>query len=109
MATHRVGGEVDAFCTRCKMSLAHTILAMVGTRIARVRCNTCGGDHAFRREPGSEAPRTSAGRTSAPRERAEKVVSAGRAPCPLCAEPLDPAGHVCIRLNGYHRRATLAD
>jgi uncharacterized repeat protein (TIGR03847 family) len=42
-------------------------------------------------------------------ERAEKVVSAGRAPCPLCAEPLDPAGHVCIRLNGYHRRATLAD
>ena len=42
-------------------------------------------------------------------ERAERVVSAGRAPCPLCAEPLDPAGHVCIRLNGYHRRATLAD
>ena len=42
-------------------------------------------------------------------ERAEKVVSAGRAPCPLCAEPLDPAGHVCIRLNGYHRRTTLAD
>ena len=42
-------------------------------------------------------------------ERAERVVSAGRSPCPLCAEPLDPAGHVCIRLNGYHRRATLAD
>ena len=30
MATHRVGGEVDASCTRCKMELAHTILAMVG-------------------------------------------------------------------------------
>jgi uncharacterized repeat protein (TIGR03847 family) len=42
-------------------------------------------------------------------ERAEKVVSAGRAPCPLCAEPLDPAGHVCVRLNGYHKRTTLAD
>src|SRR3954462_9787134 len=37
-------------------------------------------------------------------ERAEKVVSAGRPPCPPCAEPLDPAGHVCIRLNGDHRR-----
>ena len=37
-------------------------------------------------------------------ERAEKVVSAGRPPCPLCAEPLDPEGHVCIRLNGYHQR-----
>jgi uncharacterized repeat protein (TIGR03847 family) len=42
-------------------------------------------------------------------ERAEKVVSAGRPPCPLCAEPLDPTGHVCVRLNGYRRRATLAE
>jgi uncharacterized repeat protein (TIGR03847 family) len=42
-------------------------------------------------------------------DRAEKVVSAGRAPCPLCAEPLDPQGHVCVRLNGYHERAPLGD
>jgi hypothetical protein len=45
---HRVAGEVDAFCTRCKLTLAHTIVAMVGSKIARVRCNTCGGEHAFR-------------------------------------------------------------
>jgi len=42
-------------------------------------------------------------------ERAEKVVSAGRPPCPLCAEPLDASGHVCVRLNGYHRRPTIAE
>jgi hypothetical protein len=42
-----VGGEVDAMCNRCKLTLAHTILAMVGTKIARVRCNTCGSDHKF--------------------------------------------------------------
>jgi uncharacterized repeat protein (TIGR03847 family) len=42
-------------------------------------------------------------------ERAEKVVSAGRPPCPLCAEPLDPAGHVCVRLNGYHQRTAITD
>jgi uncharacterized repeat protein (TIGR03847 family) len=42
-------------------------------------------------------------------ERAELVVSAGRPPCPLCAEPLDPAGHVCVRLNGYRQRTTLAE
>ena len=30
------------------MTLAHTILAMVGTKIARVKCNTCGGDHVYR-------------------------------------------------------------
>lgn len=42
-------------------------------------------------------------------ERAEKVVSAGRPPCPLCAEPLDASGHVCVRLNGYHQRQPAAD
>jgi uncharacterized repeat protein (TIGR03847 family) len=42
-------------------------------------------------------------------DRAERVVSAGRPPCPLCAEPLDPEGHVCVRLNGYHRRSPAED
>jgi uncharacterized repeat protein (TIGR03847 family) len=42
-------------------------------------------------------------------DRAERVVSAGRPPCPLCAEPLDPQGHVCVRLNGYHQRAPVED
>ncbi|MFX0592656.1 DUF3090 domain-containing protein [Melissospora conviva] len=36
-------------------------------------------------------------------ERARRVVAAGRAPCPLCGQPLDPAGHLCPRHNGYHR------
>lgn len=40
-------------------------------------------------------------------ERARRVVSAGRPPCPLCGLPLDPAGHVCPRQNGY-RRASAA-
>ncbi|SCL28555.1 DUF3090 domain-containing protein [Micromonospora inyonensis] len=36
-------------------------------------------------------------------ERARRVVNAGRQPCPLCGQPLDPAGHLCPRHNGYHR------
>src|SRR4051794_9341375 len=35
--------------------------------------------------------------------RAGRVVAAGRPPCPLCGQPLDPAGHLCPRHNGYHR------
>jgi uncharacterized repeat protein (TIGR03847 family) len=31
--------------------------------------------------------------------RAERVVAAGRPPCMLCNQPLDPAGHQCPRLN----------
>ena len=29
------------------------------------------------------------------------VVQAGRPPCPLCGEPLEPTGHFCTRRNGY--------
>jgi uncharacterized repeat protein (TIGR03847 family) len=36
-------------------------------------------------------------------KRALAVVSAGRPPCPFCALPLDPAGHICPRANGYRR------
>ncbi len=35
--------------------------------------------------------------------RAKRVVAAGRPPCPFCGQPLDPAGHLCPRHNGYHR------
>ena len=35
--------------------------------------------------------------------RARRVINAGRPPCPLCGQPLDPVGHLCPRHNGYHR------
>lgn len=36
-------------------------------------------------------------------DRARRVISAGRPPCPLCSLPLDPEGHICPRQNGYRR------
>jgi uncharacterized repeat protein (TIGR03847 family) len=36
-------------------------------------------------------------------KRAERVVAAGRPPCPLCGLPLDPQGHICPRQNGHRR------
>lgn len=36
-------------------------------------------------------------------ERAERVVAAGRAPCPFCGGPVDPEGHLCPRANGFKR------
>ena len=40
-------------------------------------------------------------------DRARRLVSAGRPPCPLCGKPLGADGHVCVRLNGYHRGASV--
>lgn len=41
--------------------------------------------------------------------RSNRVISAGRPPCPLCDEPLDPAGHLCVRTNGYRRGVWTGD
>jgi uncharacterized repeat protein (TIGR03847 family) len=48
--------------------------------------------------------RLSGARARAFAERALAIVAAGRPPCPFCGQPLDPAGHVCPRQNGYRRR-----
>ena len=41
-------------------------------------------------------------------DRARKLIAAGRPPCPLCGQALDPAGHICPRHNGYHRGGNAA-
>ena len=58
----RAGGEVDAWCTKCKLVLNHRIIAMVGTTPVRVECSTCGSHHNFRaRAPGEKAPSAGGG------------------------------------------------
>ena len=72
MPTLKVGMEVDGWCTKCKLTLAHTIEAMVGGKVTRVHCNTCRTQHAYRSHPPSRATttgaprRTPAGRTKRP-------------------------------------------
>lgn len=51
MQTATVGGNVDSWCTKCKLMLAHTVETVVAGKITRVHCNTCGGQHALRRRP----------------------------------------------------------
>jgi hypothetical protein len=53
----KTGGEVDSWCTKCKLVLNHRIIAMVGGTPVRVECSTCGSHHNFRpRAPGEKAP-----------------------------------------------------
>jgi hypothetical protein len=54
----RPGSNVDSWCGKCKMMLAHTVEAMVGDKPARVHCNTCKSQHSYRpNPPGSGATR----------------------------------------------------
>lgn len=86
----QVGGEVDAFCTRCQLLLAHTVIAMVGAVPVKVECNTCRTVHRFRgapaaKRPGDRAPRATsrvsfeellAGHSGEPRRYAPTVLFA---------------------------------
>jgi hypothetical protein len=66
MATRAVGKDVDSWCPKCKLILAHTVEAMVGERITRVHCNTCKAPHMYRANPpGTSARRGAAARSGA--------------------------------------------
>ncbi len=67
----KVGGEVDSFCTKCQMVLAHTVHAVMGGAPVKVECNTCHGVHRYKGARGASEPRSSGGsRTARPaRER----------------------------------------
>ena len=66
----RVGGEVDAFCNRCGLVLAHTIHAVVGGRPVKVECNTC---HSVHRNRGAAGATGGARPARASREKAAAV------------------------------------
>lgn len=46
--TPQVAKDIISYCTRCKMDLVHTIVAVDGERIKRVLCRTCKNEHAYR-------------------------------------------------------------
>lgn len=53
--------EVMAYCGSCKMDLMATVVARVGGKVAKVLCNTCKKERAYKaakgvKEPGATAP-----------------------------------------------------
>lgn len=63
---NRVGGEVDAFCSKCQLLLAHTVIAMVGAVPVKVECNTCRSVHRFRGAAASPRPASTSSRRGGP-------------------------------------------
>jgi len=50
-----VAGEIDAWCTKCRMDLNHRIVAMVGDNVKRVFCLTCKTEHNFHKPKNAPA------------------------------------------------------
>jgi hypothetical protein len=53
----RVAGEVDSWCTRCRLLLNHRIVSMKSGKAHQVECLTCRSTHLWRPgAPGEKAP-----------------------------------------------------
>ena len=42
-----VGKNIDAFCSRCQLTLAHIVLYEVGGAVHSVKCKTCRSEHRY--------------------------------------------------------------
>ncbi len=62
-----VGGEVEAWCTTCKIMKDHVVVAVVDDKPAKVECMGCGKQHQYRAAP--------PGTAKAPRERAARAAT----------------------------------
>jgi hypothetical protein len=45
------GGDIDSYCTKCKLILEHIVVAMTGGAVIKVKCKTCGSTHKFKGMP----------------------------------------------------------
>ena len=55
MADYRLGDVIDDYCIKCRRLTNHSIVSLVDSQAAKVRCRTCYNDHDYRHE---EAPPT---------------------------------------------------
>jgi hypothetical protein len=86
MENKKLGGNIDSWCGKCKMVLAHTIEAMVGEKPTRVLCNTCKSQHAYKAQP----PRTT-GATRTPKAKVSRYQTLLNAGDPATAKTYTPS------------------
>lgn len=80
-----VGSEIEAKCSRCKLDLMHTVVAMLDGKPRRVRCLTCGGDHIYRMPASLKAALAAERKKAAATKKskaAKKAKSGGRGDVP---------------------------
>ena len=46
----RLGDVIDDFCVKCKRIMNHSVVSVLNSEPAKVRCRTCYNDHDYRHE-----------------------------------------------------------
>jgi hypothetical protein len=79
--TLRVAGEVDSWCTRCRLALNHRIVSMKSGKPHQVECLTCRTQHLWRPNPPGDRPTASeAGDDQRTTTSATRATHSGKAP-----------------------------
>ena len=65
-----VGGPIESRCTKCRKVTNHIVVAIAGGTPAKVKCNTCDGEHKYR--PPVATKRPSAKKTAVPKTSGQK-------------------------------------
>jgi hypothetical protein len=73
----RVAGEVDSWCTKCRLVLNHRIVSMKNAKAYQVECLTCRTTHLWR--PAAPPDRTASGADGSASPRAARPSKAPRA------------------------------
>jgi hypothetical protein len=55
MGELRLGDVIDDYCVKCRRITNHSVVSLVASQAAKVRCRTCYHDHDYRHE---QAPPT---------------------------------------------------
>jgi hypothetical protein len=71
----RVAGEVDSWCTRCRLILNHRIVSMKSGKAHQVECLTCRATHLWRPNAPGDKPAPSASG-----ERSSRAPASGASP-----------------------------
>jgi len=54
----RLGDFIDDHCSRCHRLTDHSVVAMVGDDVKKVRCRTCQHEHEYRQRKGPQKKKT---------------------------------------------------
>lgn len=99
MSEIAIGKNVDSYCGKCKLVLAHTIETIVDDKIKRVHCNTCQAQHVYRpnapgtRKKASSSRSTQSGPPATPADYEDLMKKYDTAK----AKPYAPAGQFSER------------
>jgi len=52
----KVSEDIVAYCTTCKLDLAHVIVAFDGEKVKKVLCKTCNKEHVYKAPKGGKVP-----------------------------------------------------